>query len=365
MRRPSRRSLVRWCRCPGCTSGFNLFAQAEFDEEMAELGRLLYVAATRAADYLVFSSGLEGLDRSGGPWLELLRRQFDLETGAVAGNPQRVLAKVIREEPPLVKDLAGRAAASRSTEDNRQGPQTRGLRQGPASPYLPPVPVDLAARRHYSFSRLHGSLHRRELSQPMQGPGLQEDATPPLDPLGLGTLVHAVLADLANGADDTRRTIESLVRRHAGLHLPDSGDRLDEPIDLIARLAASPRWAAVRAASRVHAEMEFLLAWPPGNHSPEAPYLQGFIDCLYQDGGGDWRLLDYKTNRVSPETLASTVETYEMQMFVYAQAVERVLKRPPVEVILCFLREGREHSFQWDAAAGRRLIELVQSAMRR
>ena len=54
----------------------------------------------------------------------------------------------------------------------------------------------------------------------------------------------------------------------------------------------------------MYTEFEFLLAWPPGNHDPEAPYIQGFIDCLYQDGTGDWHLLDYKTNRVSPETLA-------------------------------------------------------------
>ena len=92
-----------------------------------------------------------------------------------------------------------------------------------------------------------------------------------------------------------------------GSTCPTRREQLDEPIELIARLAASPRWASLRAASCVHTEIEFLLAWPPGNQDPEAPYLQGFIDCLYQDGAGDWRLLDYKTNRVSPETLAKHV----------------------------------------------------------
>ena len=71
----------------GCTSGFELFAQAELDEEMAELSRLLYVATTRAADYLILSSGMEDLDRPRGPWLELLRRQFDLGTGAPSVIP--------------------------------------------------------------------------------------------------------------------------------------------------------------------------------------------------------------------------------------------------------------------------------------
>ena len=67
----------------------------------------------------------------------------------------------------------------------------------------------------------------------------------------------------------------------------------------------------------MHAELEFLLAWPPessladgsGNgENKQQPinlrgslFIQGFIDCLYQDAAGDWRLLDYKTNLVSPD----------------------------------------------------------------
>jgi ATP-dependent helicase/nuclease subunit A len=217
-------------------------------------------------------------------------------------------------------------------------------------------------------------MHPRETPQAIRAPRLEDDeslsATPALDPRGLGTLVHAVLADLAATlgtgcpGDDSPAAIEALVRRHAWLHLPDSIERLDEPIDLIARLAASPRWASLRAASCVYTEFEFLLAWPPGSRDPEAPYIQGFIDCLYQDGAGDWRLLDYKTNRVSPETLAGTVASYEMQMLVYALAVERILKRPPVEIVLHFLREGREHSFAWNQEARLRVMELVNEAMK-
>ena len=40
-------------RVSDCTSGYDLFQRAERDEELAELTRLLYVAATRAGDYLI------------------------------------------------------------------------------------------------------------------------------------------------------------------------------------------------------------------------------------------------------------------------------------------------------------------------
>jgi ATP-dependent helicase/nuclease subunit A len=178
----------------------------------------------------------------------------------------------------------------------------------------------------------------------------------------LGTLVHAVLADLAASGEDSRPAIEAMVRKHAWRHLPES-TQLDEPIDLIAGLAASPRWAALRAASCVYTEIEFLLAWPPGNPDAEAPYLEGFIDCLYQDSRGEWHLLDYKTNRISPETLETTAKSYEMQMLVYALAVERILKRPPAEIVLCFLRGNQERRFAWDAAARQRVLDLVDRAM--
>ncbi len=238
---------------------------------MAELSRLLYVATTRAADYLILSSGLDDLDRARGPWLELLQRQFDLETGAVindlanpvgnalrgvpdekrsspswnategvpyrsdrhprivqgpSGNPARVLAKVIREEPPLARRPTGRATRHDLQKVDRQGPRTGRRRQGPGSrtasagarrPGGAKTLFFLAAPRHDASSGCAAGNRRAKPRGRRIAFG-----RPPLDPLGLGTLVHAVLADLAAGSDDSRAAIEALVRRHAWRHLPES-----------------------------------------------------------------------------------------------------------------------------------------------
>lgn len=160
---------------------------------------------------------------------------------------------------------------------------------------------------------------------------------------------------------------------------------MEEPIELIRRFVASPRAAEIAAATEVYAELEFLLAWPPDavgaavilphpvnrggsatatpTTAPEGRYLQGFIDCLYRDAASQWRLIDYKTNRVRADTLASTSMGYEMQMLVYALAVERILHSPPAELVLCFLRPGLEYHFSWDAAARQRVLELVNGAL--
>ena len=235
--------------------------------------------------------------------------------------------------------------------------------------HLAPVPPDAAGRQQYSFSR----LKRRDCTEQAKGPADEEGPSPPavIDPLGLGTLVHAVLAELGQAlaaggptaGGPTKPDLAALVRRHAWRHLPDVEDGLDEAIDLIERYLASPRWAAIARAVEVHVELEFLLPWADGGQK-DGSYLQGFIDCLYRDAEGGWHLVDYKTNRVTTATVASVAAGYEMQMLVYALAAERILGTAPRELVLHFLRPGQEHATAWNAAARSRAVELVNAAIR-
>jgi len=342
-------------------TGFDLYRLVEEAEDRAETVRLLYVATTRAADYLVLSAGVQELGAARGPWMELLERRFDLTTGEPRdGAAEGVRAKVTTVEPPLAGTPAGGETPrqlKRIVEKARDAAR-KGAGRVPA--HLAPVPPDAAAREQYSFSRLSGVLHRHDAgleAEPIDGGAAQ----PPLiDPLGLGTLVHAVLDELDFARPEE---IAELVGRHAQRHLGDVREELAEPVAMVERFAASPRAAELAAAAEVYRELEFLLPWPPGTGKPQEKYIQGFIDCLYRDAAGGWHLVDYKTNRVTPGTLSATAAGYEMQMLVYALAVERTLGVPPVELALCFLRTGDEHRFAWDAAARARTIEMVSRAI--
>jgi len=117
------------------------------------------------------------------------------------------------------------------------------------------------------------------------------------------------------------------------------------------------------ASSGVHRELEFLLAWPPGTEEPEPRYLQGYIDCLYRDAAGRWVVLDYKTNRVTASSVGAVAAGYEMQMLLYALAVERILGEPPADLVLHFLRLGAEHHFAWDAATRGRVEKLMNQSL--
>ena len=83
------RARARCSRSTDATTGYDLFMAAENDEDLAELSRLLYVATTRAADYLILSAGVEEPGEATGPWMELLARRFDLTTGSTSRNGGR------------------------------------------------------------------------------------------------------------------------------------------------------------------------------------------------------------------------------------------------------------------------------------
>ena len=431
---------------PNAVSGFDLYMAAESDEERAETLRLLYVATTRAADYLILSAGLKDLDSAAGPWMELIRRRctglasgsrggqrdVELDRGTDAdsqgsGDGEAYCGTVYCGDVPLrltttAPVLRSKIASGAVRRDLRKivakAQQMAESGSGRVPKHLDPIAPDLTARRQFSFSRLSGMLHavaggelervdegvggglsqfsfdengtvplagtvldrtqdetRFEGDSPMtpradtegdspifapqklgQSPGQESAAA--LDPRGLGTLVHAVLAevDFAQPGDVRER-----VTRHAARHLPQvdgAGGELDEPIAMLGRFLASPRAARIAAADEVHAELEFLLAWPPGDPQPGGPYLQGFLDCLYRDADG-WHVIDYKTNRASEATLAAVAANYELQMSVYALAVEQILGVAPCELTLCFLRPGLEHTFAWTDPARRRTVELV------
>ncbi len=350
-------------------AGIKLHAAVEKMEEAEERKRLFYVAATRAADYLILSSGVKSIGAAKGPFTRLLASRFDLSNGELTEAARAQLAP--DAQPPEVRVTATAPAVGEKAKSPRRPnlhklvERARGLAkrgEGAAPASLSRVPHAAAARREFSFSRLSGAIH---LDAP--APEIEDDplagnpaAARFVDPLGLGTLVHDVLEQIPFGQPvDLAR----LVAHFAEIHLPGDEEGAAQALELVSRFLASPRAADMAAARQMHKEREFMLAWPPGDRQPGGRFLRGYIDCLYEDSQGAWRLIDYKTNHTTAATLAATAAGYEMQMLVYALAVERVLGSPPKSMTLCFLRPGLEYQFQLDDSARDRAVEMVNQAM--
>jgi ATP-dependent helicase/nuclease subunit A len=347
-------------------SGYHLWQMLEHEEDEAELRRLLYVATTRAADHLILSSGVGDLDKPSGPWLTLLASRFDLATGDLRGplpaDEPRPQVIVTTTEPDVGK-AATQGGAKLDLEALHRAIERAALDQPnrlPETAWVGKIPPDFAAPRQYSFSRLSGALAR------VDADNADEYDIPRAsfaDGRELGILVHSVLAAL-NFADSTSTTstaCRALVELHAERLLIDDGAIEAEALAIVERFLASPRAHALATARHALAEVEFLLAWPPD--APDGTILRGYIDRIYQDSQDRWHVLDFKTNRVGPGGLSRIVGQYEMQMLVYALAVEQALQVAPSELTLCVLRSGAEHSFAWNAQARKKAIDLVSQAM--
>jgi ATP-dependent helicase/nuclease subunit A len=342
-----------------CMSGYDLWRIVERAEEAAEMNRLLYVATTRAADYLILSSSVERAGAATSPWTKLLARRFDLVSGQFIGTLPEGAAhprvRVTTEEPEVAS--ARGPAARRVAWDALFATARAALAAEPqVMPGIDPLAIDGTARRQYSFSRLAGTLHRPfDREDPAEDPRTRN-----IDARGLGTLVHAVLAAADHrGAPDYAR----LVALHAERHLPRDSAEVATAVEMLQRFAGSPRARQLARANELHVEVEFLLAWPPDAEAHKT-VISGFLDLLYQDAGGDWHILDFKTNQIGKQGPAHTAAGYEMQMLLYGLAAERILGAAPRSLALHFLRTGDEHAFAWDERARGRVIALVDQGIR-
>jgi ATP-dependent helicase/nuclease subunit A len=343
-------------------SGFDLWRFVEEKEDLDEMVRLLYVATTRAADYLILSAGGDVLEKASGPWMQLLARRFDLQGGQLIGrlpeNQPRPRVVVTTTEPALRPSaLPRRPRLDRETLDEAVGL----VRHAPAFPLrsVEVIPPDSLARQRFSFSWLSGALEREEepVAYAERAEGTAAQA------LGLGTLVHAVLAAIDFSKPGQWRPLVTL---HAERLQIDDREPVAEATRLIEQFMDSPRAASLAAADQSMAEVEFLLKWPPKGAAKDGRniVLSGFIDRLYQDAEGSWHVIDFKTNRVTQENLPHAAAAYEMQMLVYAMATETILGRGPKTLALHFLRTGTEHPFAWDENARGRAIELVNQGIK-
>jgi ATP-dependent exoDNAse (exonuclease V) beta subunit len=173
--------------------------------------------------------------------------------------------------------------------------------------------------------------------------------------------------DFSGDKETIRQWCEQLASEYVVLHAAEAGRQAWQMIE---RFLGSERGRQIAKATAIHREVEFLLAWPPdniGDHSEQSRihghYLQGYMDCLYQNSPEGWHLLDYKTNDISAAEVPQVARRYEMQLYVYALAIERSLGIPPLELVLHFLRPGIEYCLPWNDEARHRAAQLINEAI--
>jgi ATP-dependent helicase/nuclease subunit A len=164
------------------------------------------------------------------------------------------------------------------------------------------------------------------------------------DALLRGTAFHRALEYLVpeDAAEDAAllAAVERLTAE--GKLLPEQQKMLNLP-QLAAWLQSDLALRTV-ACKQVLREYEFAALIPADrilhNGVEDAVLLNGAIDLLMEEDDG-LVILDFKTDRVSPDALEARAQHHALQLSLYGMAAEAIFQKPVKETWVWFLRAGK------------------------
>ena len=341
---------------------------------LSEELRVLYVAMTRAKDRLIMtyaSRSLEGelcdmVSRINMGCAEILNREAGCpgewvlqaalkrtEAGALfhlAGQPADTrlgdypwLIRVVEAEQPEI------IGAIQEQEKKIPAQMIEKLRQGLQFHY--PHMAATAAPSKQTATQRKGRIKDQEAAENAQEPKIihrvwrkPSFAEKSAQPTAYGSAIHAVLqyiryevcTDAAGVAQEVKRLVEE------GRITAEQGDLVN--CDQIAAFFATPLGSKLRTANNVLREFEFSIlddgeAFGDGL-AGEKILLQGVVDCALLEADGI-TVVDFKTDRVTEQTLSNAVGHYRPQVQAYADALSRIYKKPIKDAFLYFFKLGQ------------------------
>lgn len=329
--------------------------------ELAEHKRLLYVAATRAQDYL---------------WI----------MGKAADNPPpdtwlgMVLAA--RENDPTLESLFPVSMPPAPDLDNLLGYNTsvpRGwdvldsasdLMQMP--PMMPPLTEPLpfipqSGLRHFSVSQLeqlgyYGQHTTDQIKRAFRQSVLHDSpaAIRPLQPLpqdahrmirrGIGQIVHRALQVQALPSRYTSPALRQILEAYAwdeGISNPSAIEQVvNEAQSLLLRYESAELPFSFTHAERTLREVPFI-------YQLGERVIHGIMDVVYYHQG-TWYILDYKTADIRANSVPEHAKRYAIQLGAYAMALQERLNSPQAPTVqLYYLHPAQWYELpiaQWQAA---------------
>jgi ATP-dependent helicase/nuclease subunit A len=292
--RPSAEEVARPVGWSGREDAERRFQEAEND-------RLLYVAATRAADLLVVSTCGPAEKRS--PWSKLARA-------------------IDRPLPALPE---------------RSRPVT-------PEPGLPDLPRELADfRRQVDARRIAAAAESYRIVPVTKLAHDAAEATPFRARTGRGMSWGRVIHRLLEGAMKDPSLDLSFFATNLLAEEERSADDRDAAVELARAVIGSPLWLRALAARRRFTEVPFALRAPAGElglaGGPDETILQGAIDLAFEEDSG-WTIVDYKSDTVAGN-LPELVAFYKPQIELYRSYWEKLTGRP-TKAGLFFVQTGEE-----------------------
>ena len=344
--------------------------------EEEERKRLLYVAMTRAKDYLVLSGTLYKNSMRKETYLGTLKEVL----GSYPGGIDEDLGRKEKEEIYLDRGVIHQTIVNPPVEwkPHRRTDMKGGLhkRKTPAMEESLTLvyPDDFMQRWNereerykktgekelfISPSRIESEMEEKMVDTINKYPGYgvrytryqdlrkkrrgHDGNDPEIVPYGDGTvigiIIHRVLQewDFKRGPHDIT-DIDGLIDRWArGFHIPELAANMEavkkEIREILESFISSSAYEELKQAEILAREIPFIMPW--GDQ-----VMEGIIDLIYKTSEGIY-VADYKTDRVPEETLEKRVERYRESAHIYLNAVKRSLGAQVKGFRFIFIRHGK------------------------
>lgn len=174
-----------------------------------------------------------------------------------------------------------------------------------------------------------------------------------MTPAERGTAMHMVMQHVDLTKPVTAPVIEELLEKMVKKELITEEQKQVISVDEIVKFFETELGARMLRASNLKREVPFSaafpvhLAYPNWQGEPEPILVQGVIDCVFEDSPGGLVLVDYKTDAIHDrykggfeQARPILEERYRIQIDLYTQALEQILKKKVVERYLFFFDGG-------------------------
>jgi ATP-dependent helicase/nuclease subunit A len=324
----------------------------------AERKRLLYVAATRAQDYLIISGQLKRLGTKN--WLRWLLDALEIETAHTQTHHHEWGAVQVR----VLSDAPGDRMRPVNDADapDRWEAAVADLADAaviPVPAMLKPIPFDaLELTRHITATEImdagssmvapfYRQRFRRSIlhDAPATIHSVTEQDPTTVSRRVIGDIVHQVLRwwRLPHNTPDYEKMLGHYAWELGVVDEVIRKQTVQEAYALVELTMQSELYTRLTQARQVYREVPFL-------YQKDKHLVNGVMDVLFQDTDGQWNVLDYKTSLIKAKDLRlpdanllkAHAQRYHLQIGVYAAAAQAQLQseRPP-QTSIHFIRYGK------------------------
>ncbi len=158
-----------------------------------------------------------------------------------------------------------------------------------------------------------------------------------------GTATHLVFQHIDYKAAVDLDSVQAEIARLEARGILNARQAKAVDAEQVAGFFASPAGQLMREGDAVLREFKFSLLRPASKYFPDAGedevLLQGVIDCAVEKDG-QYTIIDYKTDNVTEDTVADRARLYGGQVAAYGEAMEEITGKPVVKTVLYFLKPG-------------------------